>query len=125
MPWSVWIEISWSGIFGDEISDPNTPCPLRDRLAFSIHDSRAHPTGKELFDDPSLCGDCNLRAGTASARVLHGEVKRCRPGYVFLDWIGARVEQTGDSVGAARANRPVQWRGAIFVTCVDVRPRVQ
>src|SRR6266540_4661566 len=94
---------SLGGDFGEHISNPNAPDTIRHALSTAVLEIGAHAKGKELLDDGSLRTDCGCRARSTTPGVLHGEVKRCGPGFVLQRRVTAGSEKIPHGSSAPRS----------------------
>jgi hypothetical protein len=76
---------------------------------------RAHAKAKELFDDFSLGVDRRGCTGATTTRVLHGEMKRGGPGFVFQGRITAGPEETAHGGCTSRPDGAMQWSSPVLV----------
>ena len=99
---------------------PTALGPITDGFACDVFDVRGiQADGKKLANDLPLSGFGRFRAGSAAAGVLHRQVKRRGPGFVFQRRISPAFEQAFHRGGASGADRAVQGRGAIFVRGIN------
>src|SRR5947209_96568 len=108
-----------SNSFREYISYPTAPGAIEDGFAFAVPECRVQAKRKKLVDDLSLCGSCCFRASSAAASVLHRQVKRCGPGFIFQRRIATSFKQAFHSGGASRTDCPVQGCGAILVLGIN------
>src|SRR5438445_5328693 len=104
-----------SNSFREYISYPTAPGAIEDGFAFAVPECRVQAKRKKLADDLSLCGSCCFRASSTAARVLHRQVKRCGPGFVFQRRITTSFEQAFHSGSASSTDCTVQRFRTIIV----------
>ena len=113
------------GIFREYISYPTAPGAIEDGFAFAVLECRAEAKRKKLLDDLSLRRFRCFHASSAAACVLHRQVKRGGPGFIFQCGITASFEQAFHRGGRSRADGAMQRRGAIFVLGIYVGSGVE
>src|ERR1051326_4703066 len=84
----------WPGLLLQPISDFLIPSPIPHRLPAAAFESSADAGRKKLLDDLLLRGNRYVRAASAAASVLDGEVERGGAWFVFKHRIGARLERS-------------------------------
>src|SRR5712671_2156758 len=88
----------------EHFSNPGAPDGIPHALSIAALELGAQPQGKELLDDLALRLYGRCRAGSATSGVLHGEVKRCGPGYIFQRWVTAGSKKTAHGGSAPRSH---------------------
>jgi len=99
----VWL----GGGFVQDFSNPSALDTILHGLSTAVLEVGSQAKGKELFDDLSLRAYCRWRTCSTMPGVLHGEVKRCRAGYVFERRITAGSEKTSHRRSAPRSDGAV------------------
>src|SRR2546425_9753821 len=101
-------------------SNPSALDTIHHALSIAVLEFGAHAKGKELFDDLSLRAYCRRRTRSSTARVLHGEMKRCGPGFVFQGLVTACSESKSHCGSAPRPDGAMQRSRTVLVLRMNV-----
>src|SRR5262249_53903069 len=108
-----------------QLSNPSALNRISHALAAAAFNIGADAPRKELFDDFALGADCHCSTAPATPGVLHGEMKRGGPRFVFRGRVTACLEETSHRGSASRADGAMQSGRAILVLGMKVGPMLQ